>query len=63
MSSLVKVLSSAGAVISNLAFNNLELNLCLPTFPRSYFLGSKNIPSIRFLAFSTLGGSPGLSLL
>ena len=39
------------------------LNLYLPTFARSYLLGSKNIPEISASALSTDNGSPGLNFL
>ena len=52
-----KVLKSA---IAN-AFSGWSLITL--TLPKSYFLGLKNMFSIREIAFSTLGGSPGLILL
>ena len=35
----------------------------LPTFAKSYLLGSKNNPLNKFLAASTVGSSPGLNFL
>ena len=46
-----------------LARLSFSLNLYLPTFAKSYLLGSKNKPLNRFLAASTVGSSPGLNFL
>jgi len=42
---------------------NFLLNLYLPTFAKSYLLGSKNNPLNKFLAASAVGSSPGLNFL
>ena len=42
---------------------NFLLNLYLPTFAKSYLLGSKNKLLNKFLAASTVGSSPGLNFL
>ncbi len=39
------------------------LNLKRPTREKSYFRGSKNMPTKRFFADSSVGGSPGRILL
>ena len=42
---------------------NFLLYLYLPTLDKSYLLESKNNPSNKFLAASTVGSSPGLNFL
>ena len=42
---------------------NFILNLCLPTFAKSYLFGSKNNLSNNVLAASIVGNSPGLNFL
>ena len=43
--------------------SNFLLYLYLPTFDKSYLLGSKNRLLNKFLAASTVGSSPGLNFL
>ena len=43
--------------------SNFLLYLYLPTFDKSYLLGSKNKLLNKFLAASTVGSSPGLNFL
>src|SRR5690606_40764472 len=44
-------------------FRSFLLNLYLPTFAKSYLLGSKNNAFNKEDALSTVGGSPGLNFL
>ena len=61
---LGSITSSATTASTNLfARPNFLLYLYLPTLARSYLLGSKNREFKSDLALSTVGGSPGLSLL
>ena len=55
--------SAATCFIILVAIDNFLLYLYLPTLAISYLLGSKNIASSKFLALSTVGKSPGRSLL
>ena len=57
-------MSVAATWLTNLKFKaNFLLNLYLPTLDKSYLFASKNNESIRDIALSTVGGSPGLNLL